>query len=211
MSTMHQLSQFGVVPVIVLDNSTFATPLAEALVAGGLACAEVTLRTPASLEVIMTMAKRGDMLVGAGTVLSVEQADDAIDAGAHFLVSPGLDPEVVSHAQQRGIPILPGVATASEVQAALRMDLEHVKLFPAIPVGGLNLINAFHGPFPHVRFMPTGGITLSTLDPFITHPAVFAVGGSWMVPRSSLDAGDFDEVRRLTSETVAHVASLALT
>lgn len=210
MPTLQQLSEFQVVPVVVLDNAAFATPLAEALVSGGLPCAEVTLRTGASLEVIATMAQRGDVLVGAGTVLSPQQVDQARDAGAHFIVCPGLDPDVVERAQSCGISIVPGIATASEVQAAMRMGLDHLKVFPAIPAGGLGLISAFHGPFPHIRFMPTGGITLATLDAFITHPAVFAVGGSWMVPRTCLDAGDFDEVRRLTSETVAHVATLGL-
>ena len=208
MSTMLQLEQFRVVPVVVLDELSFATPLADALVAGGLACAEVTLRTPASLEVVATLARRNDILVGAGTILDIEQVDEAIDAGAHFLVSPGFDPRVVEHALSRGIAFLPGVATASEVQAARRMGLSHLKFFPAIPAGGLSVLGALHGPFPAVRFMPTGGITLTSLDGFLSHPAVFAVGGSWMVPRPTLVAGDFDEVQRLTRDTVIHLASL---
>lgn len=208
MHTIEQLAAFRVVPVVVLEELAFAAPLAEALFTGGLGCAEVTLRTSASLEVITAMAARGDVLVGAGTVLTVDQVDQAIDAGAKFLVSPGFDPEVIEYALSRGVPFVPGVATASEVLAARRLGLEHLKFFPAIPSGGMPLINALHGPFPTVRFMPTGGITLSTIDAFLSHPAVFAVGGSWMVPRESLVAGDFDRVRQLTSDTVTHVEKL---
>ncbi len=211
MNTLSELSAFRVVPVVVLDNLSFATPLADALVKGGLGCAEVTLRTAASLEVIAVMAARDDMLVGAGTVLTTAQVDEAHEAGAHFLVSPGLDRDVVAHAQSLGLPVLPGVATATEVQAALRLGLSHLKFFPAVPAGGVDVINALHGPFPSVRFMPTGGITMATLDDFLSHPAIFAVGGSWMVPRSLLDSGDFDGVQRLTHDTVSHLATLAST
>jgi len=207
-NALSELTKFRVVPVVVLDNLSFATPLADALVGGGLGCAEVTLRTSASLEVISVMAARGDMLVGAGTVLTCDQVDEAHEAGAHFLVSPGLDRDVVVRAQSLGIPIVPGAATATEIQAALRLGLSHLKFFPAVPAGGLDVINALHGPFPSVRFMPTGGITMSTLDGFISHPAIFAVGGSWMVPRSLLDTGDFTGVRRLTQDTVSHLATL---
>lgn len=205
---MEQLAAFRVVPVVVLDELAFAAPLAEALVTGGLGCVEVTLRTPASLEVVSVMAERGDVLVGVGTVLTVDQVDQAIDAGAKFLVSPGFDQEVIEHSLSHGVPFVPGVATASEVLAARRLGLEHLKFFPAIPAGGMSVINALHGPFPSVRFMPTGGITLSTIDGFLSHPAVFAVGGSWMVPRENLIDGDFDRVRRLTRDTVEHVAKL---
>lgn len=207
---MEQLATFRVVPVVVLDELSLAAPLAEALVIGGLGCAEVTLRTPASLEVVRVIAERGDVLVGAGTVITVEQVDQAIDAGAQFLVSPGFDQQVIEHALSHGVPFVPGVATASEVLAARRLGLEYLKFFPAIPAGGLSLINALHGPFPSVRFMPTGGITLSTIDDFLSHPAVFAVGGSWMVPRETLAAADFDRVQRLTRDTVARVAQIDL-
>lgn len=206
---MQRLGQVRVVPVVVLDNQHHADPLADALISGGLACVEVTLRTDASLAVLSTMAQRGDILVGAGTVLTTQQVDQAIDAGAHFLVSPGFDRDVVEYAQSRGVAILPGVATASEVQAAMRMGLDHVKFFPAIPAGGLSVLGAFHGPFPSIRFMPTGGITMSTLSDFLTHPAVFAVGGSWMVPRPVLDAGNFASVEQLTRDTVTHLTTLA--
>jgi len=205
---MQDLETIGVVPVVVLDNLSHASPLGDALVEGGLACAEVTLRTEASLEIIATLSRRGDMLIGAGTVLSIRQADLAIDAGAHFLVSPGFDRDVVAYAQLRGIPVLPGIASATEVQAAMRMGLEHLKFFPAIPAGGLPMLSALHGPFPTVRFMPTGGIALDSLEGYITHPAVFAVGGSWMVPRSKLEAGEFELVMELTRATVAHMTTL---
>jgi 2-dehydro-3-deoxyphosphogluconate aldolase/(4S)-4-hydroxy-2-oxoglutarate aldolase len=194
---------------VVLDDADHAHPLADALVHGGLACAEVTLRTPASLDVVTAMASRGDILVGAGTVLRIDQVDLAIAAGADFLVSPGFDPTVIERAQDAGITFIPGVATASEVMAAQRSGLDHVKFFPAIPAGGIGALGALHGPFPTMHFMPTGGITLATLDDFLLHRAVFAAGGSWMVPRSALDRGDFETVERLTRDTVAHLATLA--
>jgi 2-dehydro-3-deoxyphosphogluconate aldolase/(4S)-4-hydroxy-2-oxoglutarate aldolase len=205
----ERLSELRVVPVIVLDKAQHADPLGDALVAGGLACAEVTLRTEASLAVIKALSSRGDILVGAGTVLTTDQVDRAIEAGAHFLVSPGFDQGVVEHALSTGTPFIAGVATASEIQAALRDGLDHLKFFPAIPAGGLAMISSFHGPFPSVRFMPTGGITLNTLNTFLLHPAVYAVGGSWMVPKSLLDTGDFLNVERLTRETADQVRSLA--
>ena len=205
----ERLQRARVVPVIVLEDSSFATPLADALVKGGLECAEVTLRTPSSLEIISTLADRRDICVGAGTVLSPLQVDQAADAGAHFIVSPGLDRDVVERSQELGITVLPGVATATEVLAARRLGLSHVKFFPAVPAGGLEIIAALHGPFPDIRFMPTGGITLATVKGYLDHPAIFAVGGSWMVPRSQLDAGDFTTVERLTRETVTFLTSLS--
>jgi 2-dehydro-3-deoxyphosphogluconate aldolase/(4S)-4-hydroxy-2-oxoglutarate aldolase len=207
-TSLQRLSQLRVVPVVVLDEEKHADALADALVAGGLACAEITLRTEASLAVITTMSRRGDILIGAGTVLTAEQVDQAIDAGAHFLVSPGFDRDVIERAQAAGVTIIPGVVTASEVLAALRAGINHVKFFPAIPAGGLSVVGALHGPFPSVRFMPTGGITPATLNDFLTHPAVFAVGGSWMVPKSNLDAGDFATVERLTRDTVTQMESV---
>ncbi len=195
-------------PVVVLEELKYANPLADALVHGGLACAEVTLRTDASLDVIKTMSRRGDILVGAGTVLSIEQVDRAIDAGAHFLVSPGFDLKVIEYAQSKDVTFIPGVATASEVLAAIGAGLDHVKFFPAIPAGGVSMLSALRGPFASMRFMPTGGITLATLNDFVSHPAVFTVGGSWMVSKSSLDAGDFATVERVTRETVEQIHSL---
>jgi len=198
-----------VVPVVVLERADVAPALAQALVAGGLRCAEVTLRTPSSLDVLSLMAARGDLLVGAGTVLTPEQVDRAVDAGARFIVSPGLDADVVARAHELGVTVLPGVATATEAQAALRLGLRHVKFFPAEAAGGLKVISALQGPFGDLRFMPTGGITLETVKAYVTHPAIFAVGGSWMVPRSALDVGDVDTVERLTRETVAYLDSFA--
>jgi 2-dehydro-3-deoxyphosphogluconate aldolase/(4S)-4-hydroxy-2-oxoglutarate aldolase len=179
---LDRLSELRIVPVVVLEKAEFADPLGDALVGGGLACAEITLRTEASFEVISSLSRRGDILVGAGTVL--ERAHSA------------------------NLPFIPGVATATEVQQALRAGLTYVKFFPAIPAGGLAAISALHGPFPSVRFMPTGGITLATLNEYLLHPAIYAIGGSWMVPKSSLDAGDFSTVEQLTRDTVTHVASL---
>jgi 2-dehydro-3-deoxyphosphogluconate aldolase/(4S)-4-hydroxy-2-oxoglutarate aldolase len=205
---LDRLSELRVVPVVVLEKAQFATPLADALVRGGLACAEITLRTDASFSVISSLALRGDILVGAGTVLTIDDVDRAIGAGAHFLVSPGFDPEIIERAQSANVPFIPGVATATEAQRALRAGLTHVKFFPAVPAGGLPVINALHGPFPSLRFMPTGGITLATLNDYLSHPAVYAVGGSWMVSKSCLDAGDFSAVEQLTRDSVAQVATL---
>jgi 2-dehydro-3-deoxyphosphogluconate aldolase / (4S)-4-hydroxy-2-oxoglutarate aldolase len=204
---LKQLSELRVVPVVVLEDSALADPLADALVSGGLPCAEVTLRTNASFSVIASLARRGDILVGAGTVLTADDVDRAVDAGAHFLVSPGFDRDVTERAQSANLPFIPGVATATEVQQALRVGLTNLKFFPAEPAGGLAVINALHGPFPSVRFMPTGGITLDTLTDYLSHPAIYAVGGSWMVPKSCLDAGDFTTVEQLTRETVTHIAT----
>jgi 2-dehydro-3-deoxyphosphogluconate aldolase/(4S)-4-hydroxy-2-oxoglutarate aldolase len=205
---LDRLSELRIVPVVVLEKAEFAAPLGDALVGGGLACAEITLRTEASFEVISSLSRRGDILVGAGTVLNVDDVDRAVDAGAHFLVSPGFDLDVIERAHSANLPFIPGVATATEVQQALRAGLTYVKFFPAIPAGGLAAISALHGPFPSVRFMPTGGITLATLNEYLLHPAIYAIGGSWMVPKSSLDAGDFSTVEQLTRDTVTHVASL---
>ncbi len=197
-----------IVPVVVLESEKLSQALADALVEGGIGCAEITLRTEASLAVIKEMSGRGDMFVGAGTVLTVEHVDQAVDAGAQFLLSPGLDLRVIERAQELAIPFIPGVATASEVMTAMRAGLDHLKFFPAMQAGGLSTLSALHGPFPSVRFIPTGGITLATLNDFYVHPAVFAVGGSWMVPTSALDSQDFDQVRRITRDTMTQIAAL---
>jgi 2-dehydro-3-deoxyphosphogluconate aldolase / (4S)-4-hydroxy-2-oxoglutarate aldolase len=200
-TVIEDLGGARVVPVVVLENSHYASVLADALLTGGLPCVEVTLRTPASLDVLSEMASRPGLVVGAGTVLTPQQVDLAVDAGAQFIVSPGLDRDVVERALALGVTPLPGVATATEVQAARRLGLRHLKFFPAEAAGGIDVIAALHGPFADVQFMPTGGITLDTLGAYLGHRAVFAVGGSWMVPRSALDAGDMNTVQRLTRDT----------
>jgi 2-dehydro-3-deoxyphosphogluconate aldolase / (4S)-4-hydroxy-2-oxoglutarate aldolase len=183
-----------ILPVVVTDRPADAAPLAEALVGGGLSCAEVTLRTPLALEVIRALAGRADLVVGAGTVLDPRQAIAAIDAGARFIVSPGLDLDILTVCRARGVLALPGVATASEIQAARRAGIDVLKFFPAEALGGVRTIDALAGPFGGVRFVPTGGVHGENAAAYLARPAVLAVGGSWMVPASLLRDGDWEEV-----------------
>jgi len=212
MSTIHEspgvldeLGRRGVVPVLVVDDVTTAAPLARALVAGGLPLAEVTFRTAAASEVLRVLAAEADLLVGAGTVLSRDQADAAAFAGARFLVSPGLDPGLVRHCQDLGLPVLPGVATATEIQGALALGLTTVKFFPAEPAGGLRLLGALSAPFPSLRFVPTGGIRPDSLRSYLEHPAVHAVGGSWLAGPELLGRADWAEVTQRARAAVAVV------
>ena len=197
-----------VVPVVVLDDADRAEELADALVAGGLHVAEVTFRTPAATEAIRRMAKNPDLVVGAGTVVRPEQVDRAVDAGARFVVSPGLSPTVVARARERGIDVLPGVVTPSEVIAALDLGLSTLKFFPAAQYGGLATLKALASPFPDVRFIPTGGVSLTNLIDYLSLPTVPAVGGSWMVRRDLVAAGDFAAITELTTQTVRAAASV---
>lgn len=199
---LEQLGAARLVPVVVLDDASSADPLAQALVAGGLPVAEVTFRTAAAPEAIRAMAARGDMLVGAGTVLTPEQVDSAVDAGARYIVSPGFHAPVVQRAQERGVLPLPGAVTASEVQAALAAGLEVVKFFPAETSGGAKAIKALAAPFGGLRFVPTGGIGPDNLPDYLALSSVLAVGGSWMVPRDKVADGAFDEITGLTAEAV---------
>jgi 2-dehydro-3-deoxyphosphogluconate aldolase / (4S)-4-hydroxy-2-oxoglutarate aldolase len=197
------LVQARLVPVVVLDDARDADPLAGALVAGGLPVAEVTFRTPAAADAIRAMADRGDVLLGAGTVLTPAQVDRAVAAGARYVVSPGLSRAVVERCAEHGVPALPGVVTATELQAALELGITTVKFFPAGTSGGPRAIAALAAPFDEVRFVPTGGIGPADLADYLRIDAVVAVGGSWMVPRDRIAAGDFAAVRRLTAEAVA--------
>lgn len=206
MSVLDELALRRIVPVVVLDDAASALPLAEALVAGGLPVAEVTLRTPAALDAIAAMAARDDLLVGAGTVLTAAQVDQAVDAGARFVVSPGTSRPVVERARERGVAVLPGAVTATEIQAALELGIDTVKFFPAGTSGGAAAIKALAAPFGGVKFVPTGGVSASNLDEYLSIPSVVAVGGSWMVPQAAIREGDFDTVRRLTAEAMAAVA-----
>jgi 2-dehydro-3-deoxyphosphogluconate aldolase / (4S)-4-hydroxy-2-oxoglutarate aldolase len=201
--TLAALSASRVVPVVVLDDAADAGPLAAALVAGGLPVAEVTFRTAAAADAIRVMADRGDVLVGAGTVLTSAQVDQAVAAGASYVVSPGLSRAVVERCREHGVLALPGAVTATEVQAALELGLTTVKFFPAGTSGGAAAIAALAAPFAGVRFIPTGGVGPKNLHEYFAIPAVAAVGGSWMVPRDLVRAGDFGEITRLTAEAVA--------
>lgn len=182
-----------IVPVVVVDSAA-AGPLGDALIEGGLPCAEVTLRTPAALEALRVLADRPDLLVGAGSVLSAGQARQAIAAGARFIVSPGLSEEVVACCWDHGVPALPGVATATEIMRALTAGVEVVKLFPAAQLGGPPGVRALIAPFPGLRVVPTGGVGPANLATYLAEPAVLAVGGSWMVDQGLIGAGRFTEI-----------------
>ena len=191
-----------VLPVLTVRRVSTAAPLADALAAGGARCAEVTFRTPEAEQVLKEMAAHGGLAVGAGTVLTPEQAERAVAAGARFVVSPGFDEEVVAKCRELGVPVVPGIATATELMRALKAGLDTVKFFPAEPLGGLRMPRALAAPFPGVRFVPTGGIDASHLAAYLAHPAVLAVGGSWMATADHLERGDYDEIRRLTADAV---------
>ena len=203
MDTLSALRSARLVPVVVLDEVRDAAPLAAALVAGGLPVAEVTFRTPAAAAAIGAMAERGDILLGAGTVLTPAQVDEAVAAGASYVVSPGLSRAVVERCREHGILALPGAVTATEIQAALELGLDTVKFFPAGTSGGAPAIAALAGPFGGVRFIPTGGIGPANLHEYLDIDVVVAVGGSWMVPRERIRAGDFGTIQRLTADAVA--------
>ena len=206
---MTALTEWRVVPVVVLDDASRAAALGEALVGGGLPVAEVTFRTPAAADTIRVLAQRGDMWVGAGTVLTPDQVDVAVDAGAAFVVSPGVSRAVIERCAQRGVLALPGAVTATEVQAAVEWGLTTVKFFPAAVAGGPAAISALAAPFAGVSFMPTGGIGPDNLADYLAIPAVIAVGGSWMVPRHLINAGDVQAVSALVSSAVAAAARAA--
>lgn len=208
MSVLETLATHRIVPVVVLDDAADAAPLAEALVAGGLPVAEVTFRTAAAEESIRIMAARGDIIIGAGTVLTPEQVDLAAAAGATYIVSPGTSAKVIERAREHGIAVLPGAVTPTEIQAAMELGFDTLKFFPAGTYGGPSALKALSAPFGGVKFVPTGGVGLNNLAEYLAVPAVAAVGGSWMVPAASIRAGDFATVQQLTAEAVALVASL---
>jgi 2-dehydro-3-deoxyphosphogluconate aldolase/(4S)-4-hydroxy-2-oxoglutarate aldolase len=193
--------EIGVIPVVEIDNAAQARPLAEALLAGELPVAEITLRTDAALEAIRIISQQvPDILVGAGTVLNREQAEAARDAGAQFLVSPGMIEDVVAWAQASQIPILAGAVTPTEMIRAIHMGLEILKFFPAETVGGLKAIRAMSDPFPQLRFIPTGGIRLENLAEYLEMPKIYAVGGSWMAKRQMIAEGRFEEITHMARQ-----------
>ena len=196
--------EIGIVPVVVLEDAKDAKPLAQALCAGGLPCAEVTFRTAAAKESIAIMAKEfPEMLVGAGTVLTVEQVDEAVEAGAKFIVCPGFDPEIVDYCLGKNIPIFPGCITPSEVAQAVKRGLKTVKFFPAEAAGGLKMIKSMAAPYTGVKFMPTGGINANNMKDYLEYDRILAIGGSWMVKGDLIENGEFDKVEAMTKEAVA--------
>jgi len=200
---LARMSAVGVVPVVEIDDAGAAGPLGEALVGAGLPIVEITLRTTAALAAIRAAASDTRLLVGAGTVVNVDQVDAAAAAGARFVVSPGISVEVVERCREQGLLCLPGVATPTDTMTAIALGLDTLKLFPAGTIGGPAAVRALSGPFPQVQFVPTGGITAETARSYLDLPAVLAVGGSWMVPRAAIREGDWDTVRRLAAEAVA--------
>ncbi|HEX4056902.1 MAG TPA: bifunctional 4-hydroxy-2-oxoglutarate aldolase/2-dehydro-3-deoxy-phosphogluconate aldolase [Galbitalea sp.] len=200
---LDSLAAIRIIPVVVIDDAAKAPDVAAALVEGGIGCAEITLRTPDGLAAIKATAGVGDFVVGAGTVLSAEQVEACVDAGARFIVSPGFDDDVVAAAQAHGIDVLPGVATASEIQRAVRAGLEVVKFFPADRLGGLSTIAALAAPFTNVRFVPSGGVSPGNAREYLEHPAIHSISGSWMASRATIAAGDFESIARLAREAVA--------
>lgn len=192
-----------IIPVLTVPSAAMAGPLAEALAAGGARSAEVTFRNPAAEDVLRTMAAHGGLSVGAGTVLTPEQAERAVAAGAKFVVSPGFDADVVHRCHELDVPVVPGVATATELQAALKSGVQTVKLFPAEHLGGVAILAALAAPFPGVRFVPTGGIGPDQVSGYLAHPAVLAVGGSWLAPADHLERGDYSAIRRITAEAMS--------
>ena len=200
---LKQIGEIGIVPVVVLDDAKDAEPLARALCEGGLPCAEVTFRTDAAEESIRIMSERfPDMLVGAGTVLTTEQVDRAVAAGAKFIVSPGLNPKVVRYCVEKGILITPGCANPSDVEQAIENGLEVVKFFPAEQAGGLAYIKAIAAPYGGMKFMPTGGINPQNVRDYLAYDRILACGGSWMVKGDLVKAGEFDKIRALVKEAV---------
>lgn len=199
--TLRQIGKTGIVPVVVLNKADDAQPLAESLIKGGLPCAEVTFRTDAAEESIRAIAKKfPEMFVGAGTILTPEQADRAVDAGAKFIVSPGFNPKVVEHCINKGYPVTPGIMTPTELEMALGFGLDVVKFFPAENAGGLKMIKAMSAPYTMMKFMPTGGINAVNVKDYLACDKILACGGSWMVKGDLINAGNFAEIERLTRE-----------
>lgn len=203
MTINEQFKEYGVVPVVVLNDAKDALPLAKALVEGGLACAEVTFRTDAAEESIRLMSEAyPEMLVGAGTVLTIDQVKRAVKAGAKFIVSPGFDPEIVDYCLENNIPVLPGCITPSEVAQAVKRGLKVVKFFPAEQAGGIAMIKAMAAPYTMVKFMPTGGINTKNLADYLSCDKILCCGGSWMVKGDMIKSGEFDKIKQMTKEAV---------
>ena len=200
---IEKIGKIGIVPVIKIEDTEKAVPLAKALCDGGLPVAEVTFRTAQAEEAIRLISNAlPDMLVGAGTVLTIEQVDRAVGAGAKFIVSPGLNPKVVAYCVEKGIPVTPGCANPSDVEQAIELGLDVVKFFPAEAAGGINMIKAMCGPYTNLKFMPTGGINAKNLNDYLSFNKIVACGGSWMVKEDLIKAGDFKAITDLTREAV---------
>ncbi len=204
MTGLERLARAGVVPVVVIDDAKDAVPTANAMVAGGIDVMEITFRTAAAPEAIKAVAENcPDMLVGAGTILNVEQCKLAIEMGAQFIVSPGFDADVVRYCIENGVTITPGCVTPTEITAAVNMGLKVVKFFPANIYGGLNAMKNLSAPFVGVKFMPTGGVNAANVKEYIDAPFIHAVGGSWVCPKADIAAGNFEKITALCKEARA--------
>lgn len=205
----ERFHEVGVVPVVVLEDVKDAVPLAQALVEGGLPCAEVTFRTDAAEESIRIMTEKyPEMLVGAGTVLTTEQVDRAVAAGAKFIVSPGFDPEIVDYCIEKGITVTPGCVTPSEVAQGVKRGLKVLKFFPAEQFGGVATIKAMTAAYVGIKIMPTGGINPKNVREYLACDKIFACGGSWMVKGDLVKAGKFDEIQKMTADAAALVKKI---
>lgn len=211
MSILQEISNIGIIPVIKINDAKKAVPLAKALIDGGLAAAEVTFRTEAAEEAISNISKAyPDMLVGAGTVLTIEQAERAVAAGAKFIVSPGFNPKVVKWCLEKGVTPLPGCTTPTEIEQALELGLSVVKFFPAEQSGGLAKIKAMSAPYGGVKFMPTGGVSLENVNEYLAFNKIVACGGSFMVKESYIDNDNWDEITKLTKQSVSTMLGLEI-
>ena len=201
MDVLSRMAAAGVVPVVVLDKAEDAVPTAKAMLAGGIDVMEITFRTEAAADCIRAVAAEvPDMLVGAGTVINLEQCKLAIDCGAKFIVSPGYDEETVAWCVENGIPVTPGCVTPTEIMMAKKHGLQVIKFFPANVYGGLKALKSLSGPFPGTRFIPTGGVNNDNIGEFLASPIIHAVGGSWTVPKKEIAAGNFDKITELCAE-----------
>jgi 2-dehydro-3-deoxyphosphogluconate aldolase/(4S)-4-hydroxy-2-oxoglutarate aldolase len=209
---LSRLEQIGIIPVIKIDDAARAVPLAKALAAGGIPCAEITFRTAQGARAITRINEEvPETLLGAGTVLSVEQVDKAIAAGAQFIVSPGFNPKVVAHCLEKGIPVVPGCATPSDIERALEFGLEAVKFFPAEQAGGLDYIKAIVAPYTSLRFLPTGGVNQDNIGAYTRFEKVLACGGSWMAGSDLINTGGFDKITALCKEAVRRMLGFSMT
>lgn len=199
---IDQLASLRIIPVVALDSADDAEPLAEALIAGGLPVAEITLRTDSALDAIRKLRDRDDILIGSGTVHSADQAEASVEAGARFIVTPGFNPKTVSWCVENNIPVFPGISSPTDLESALEHGLDVVKFFPAETLGGVKTLKAFAGPYGGMKFIPTGGVGAGNLGEYLSLSCVVACGGSWMVKPSLFADGNFDEVSRLTHEAV---------
>lgn len=211
MNTLEKISRIGIVPVIKIDRVEDALPLGKALCEGGLPVAEVTFRTEHAKEAMRIMNENlPEMLLGAGTVLTTKQVDDALEVGAKFIVSPGLNPEVVKYCLEKNVPVIPGCANASDIEAALALGLTTVKFFPAEPLGGLKMIKALAAPYVNVNFMPTGGIKESNIVEYLDYNRIVACGGTWMIDANAIKNHDFVHIKELTQNAVKTMLGLEL-